>query len=103
MIAAWLSFSSSFSPLLHRTGSEVASAAVQAPARFDSPTGWELCRSWVGGHTGVVRSVMWDSENEILISGGEDSQLRIWSSPMEMDTLKRLNSFSESNSSKKRR
>ncbi|KII96048.1 hypothetical protein PLICRDRAFT_170630 [Plicaturopsis crispa FD-325 SS-3] len=42
----------------------------------DSP--WTLQNIWTGGHTGVVRSVLWDERNGVLVTGGEDAKLNTW-------------------------
>ncbi|XP_071820870.1 WD repeat-containing protein 89-like isoform X2 [Apostichopus japonicus] len=31
-----------------------------------------------GAHTGIVRCLNWDSKNEVLVTGGEDSILSVW-------------------------
>ncbi|KAA1466070.1 WD40 repeat-like protein [Dentipellis sp. KUC8613] len=45
----------------------------------DSP--WTLERLWTGQHTGVVRSILWDERNNVILTGGEDSRLCMWSCP----------------------
>ncbi|KAJ7590778.1 WD40-repeat-containing domain protein [Mycena floridula] len=39
---------------------------------------WGLHRLWTNGHVGVVRSLLWDEANNILVSGGEDAKINIW-------------------------
>ncbi|KAJ7087228.1 WD40 repeat-like protein [Mycena belliarum] len=42
---------------------------------------WSLCNTWTDAHTGIVRSLLWDEENELLLSGGEDGKLNLWACP----------------------
>ena len=63
----------------------------------DSSTPWAINSVWAGGHTGVVRSVLWDEnvrsfdtasfrihrpcQHEVLVTGGEDSKIITWRCP----------------------
>ncbi|KZV71383.1 WD40 repeat-like protein [Peniophora sp. CONT] len=47
----------------------------------NSTANWELERLFVGGHSGVVRSMLWDEQNNILLTGGEDARLHAWACP----------------------
>ncbi|GJE84958.1 WD40 repeat-like protein [Phanerochaete sordida] len=47
----------------------------------DASAPWTLERQWTNAHVGVVRSVLWDEQNNILITGGEDSRINVWSAP----------------------
>ncbi|KAJ7638460.1 WD40-repeat-containing domain protein [Roridomyces roridus] len=48
-------------------------AAPEAP--------WYLTNSWSEGHTGIVRSLLWDEENQVLLTGGEDGKINVWKGP----------------------
>ncbi|KIK94418.1 hypothetical protein PAXRUDRAFT_828030 [Paxillus rubicundulus Ve08.2h10] len=39
---------------------------------------WMIHSVWAGGHTGVVRSLHWDEEHGVLVTGGEDSKINTW-------------------------
>ncbi|KAJ8585412.1 WD40 repeat-like protein [Rhizopogon salebrosus TDB-379] len=47
----------------------------------DSSAPWTINSVWAGGHTGVVRSVLWDENHGVLVTGGEDSKLITWRCP----------------------
>lgn len=63
----------------------------------DASAPWTLEQTWTNAHVGVVRSALWDEEvrsnirclesvlnedqNNILITGGEDSRINVWSAP----------------------
>jgi len=40
---------------------------------------WYLHNLWTNGHAGVVRSLLWDEENNVLVTGGEDNNIHVWS------------------------
>ncbi|KAF7982287.1 hypothetical protein HWV62_28948 [Athelia sp. TMB] len=42
---------------------------------------WSLERLWTHGHVGVVRSVLWDESNNVLLTGGEDAIVNAWTCP----------------------
>ncbi|OJA12671.1 hypothetical protein AZE42_10141 [Rhizopogon vesiculosus] len=44
----------------------------------DSSAPWTINSVWAGGHAGVVRSVLWDENHEVLVTGGEDSKIITW-------------------------
>ncbi|KAG2147991.1 WD40-repeat-containing domain protein [Suillus clintonianus] len=48
----------------------------------DSSAPWTINSVWAKGHTGVVRSVLWDDNHEILVTGGEDSKINTWRCPI---------------------
>ncbi|KAG1739879.1 uncharacterized protein EDB91DRAFT_1283578, partial [Suillus paluster] len=48
----------------------------------DSSALWTINSVWASGHTGVVRSVFWDENHEILVTGGEDSKISAWRCPI---------------------
>ncbi|KAL0572763.1 hypothetical protein V5O48_009195 [Marasmius crinis-equi] len=58
-----------------------------------TPWTWSLETLWTHGHEGVVRSVLWDDENRVLVTGGEDAKLTVWPGPsnrnedVDMETL----------------
>ncbi|KAJ4490235.1 WD40-repeat-containing domain protein [Lentinula aciculospora] len=43
-----------------------------------SPGQWSLHKVWSTGHEGIVRSLMWDEQNQVLVTGGEDGKLCVW-------------------------
>lgn len=45
----------------------------------DPDVPWLLTDTWTSGHSEIVRAVLWDESNNVLISGGEDSRLSAWS------------------------
>lgn len=45
----------------------------------DAP--WSLHHLWTAGHVGVVRSLLYDEEHNVLVTGGEDGKLNMWSWP----------------------
>ncbi|CAG8463853.1 2631_t:CDS:2 [Ambispora gerdemannii] len=42
----------------------------------------DICQNLRGGHTEVVRGVFWDPRANLMLSGGEDSNLSYWSAPI---------------------
>ncbi|TFY69458.1 hypothetical protein EVJ58_g390 [Rhodofomes roseus] len=81
-------------------GSNEGDVALLTRSTLKDPNApWVLSHSWQKGHVGVVRSVLWDeevtsqilirviritqmrSQNNILLTGGEDSRLNAWSGP----------------------
>ncbi|KAG1780452.1 WD40-repeat-containing domain protein [Suillus placidus] len=48
----------------------------------DSSAPWTINSVWAKGHTGVVRSVFWDENHEVLVTGGEDSKISTWRCPI---------------------
>ncbi|KIK42840.1 hypothetical protein CY34DRAFT_12132 [Suillus luteus UH-Slu-Lm8-n1] len=48
----------------------------------DSSAPWTINSVWAKGHAGVVRSVFWDENHEILVTGGEDSKISAWRCPI---------------------
>ncbi|PCH41338.1 WD40 repeat-like protein, partial [Wolfiporia cocos MD-104 SS10] len=63
-------------------GSNEGDIALLTRPTFSDPNApWILSHMWTTGHTEVVRSVLWDEENNILLTGGEDSRLNAWLSP----------------------
>ncbi|VDC06271.1 unnamed protein product [Peniophora sp. CBMAI 1063] len=47
----------------------------------NSSADWNLERLFIGAHTGVVRSMLWDEQNNVLLTGGEDARLHAWACP----------------------
>ncbi|KAF5389550.1 hypothetical protein D9757_004160 [Collybiopsis confluens] len=39
---------------------------------------WILHKLWLTGHEGVVRSSLWDDQDQVLVTGGEDGKIHIW-------------------------
>ncbi|KZT72690.1 WD40 repeat-like protein [Daedalea quercina L-15889] len=63
-------------------GSNEGDVALLTRSTFKDPSApWLLSHTWQQGHVGVVRSMLWDEENNILLTGGEDSKLNAWSGP----------------------
>ncbi|KAH8106301.1 WD40-repeat-containing domain protein [Cristinia sonorae] len=56
-------------------------ALLTRPSLSNASSPWSLHRMWSTGHTGVVRSVLWDESHNLIITGGEDSRINVWSSP----------------------
>ncbi|KAJ7667620.1 hypothetical protein DFH06DRAFT_1183066 [Mycena polygramma] len=42
---------------------------------------WSLRNTWTTGHTGIVRSLLWDDQNGVMVTGGEDGKINVWSCP----------------------
>ncbi|EIN10211.1 WD40 repeat-like protein [Punctularia strigosozonata HHB-11173 SS5] len=47
----------------------------------NTPFSWTLQGLFTNAHAGVVRSVLYDDQNNVVISGGEDGKLNAWSCP----------------------
>ncbi|CAL1701580.1 unnamed protein product [Somion occarium] len=63
-------------------GSNEGDIALLTRSDFSDPQSpWLLHRTWTTGHVGVVRSFLWDESNNVLLTGGEDSKINVWSSP----------------------
>ncbi|KAG5731985.1 WD repeat-containing protein 89 [Termitomyces sp. T112] len=41
---------------------------------------WYLHNTWSLGHAGIVRSLLWDHESNVLVTGGEDTKINVWPS-----------------------
>ncbi|KZT12893.1 WD40 repeat-like protein [Laetiporus sulphureus 93-53] len=57
-------------------------AIISRPTYLDLESPWIMSNLWTNGHAGVVRSVLWDEQNNILLTGGEDSKLNAWTGPV---------------------
>jgi len=44
----------------------------------DAVAPWVIHSVWAGGHSGIVRSLHWDEEHDVLVTGGEDSKIITW-------------------------
>ncbi|KAI0774019.1 WD40 repeat-like protein [Fomes fomentarius] len=53
-------------------------ALVTKPTFSDASAPWLLQRTWTTGHVGIVRAAFWDEANNVLLTGGEDSKLNVW-------------------------
>lgn len=63
-------------------GSNKGDAALVTNSSPSQPgASWTIHSIWSGGHVGIVRSVLWDEESEVLITGGEDSKVQGWRIP----------------------
>ncbi|KAI0676978.1 WD40-repeat-containing domain protein [Trametes maxima] len=61
-------------------GSNEGDVALITKSTFSDPSApWLLHHTWCSGHVGVVRAVLWDERNNVLLTGGEDSKLNVWS------------------------
>ncbi|KAF8875353.1 WD40-repeat-containing domain protein, partial [Gymnopilus junonius] len=61
------------------TGSNEGDIAMLSNMNVSVPDApWGLHKLWTHGHTGVVRSLLWDEENQILVTGGEDGKINSW-------------------------
>jgi len=56
-------------------------ALISSSDVYDAGAPWSLHRVWSEGHTDIVRSLLWDEENGVIISGGEDGGIKLWSAP----------------------
>ena len=75
-------------------------ALITRPSFADPSAPWVLQRTWTAGHVGVVRAALWDErvryfyisyihlclrappeQNNVLLTGGEDSKLHVWNAP----------------------
>ncbi|KAF5388252.1 hypothetical protein D9615_000022 [Tricholomella constricta] len=60
-------------------GSNEGDIALLSNANLTVPeTPWYLHNIWSTGHVGVVRSLLWDHDNNVLVTGGEDAKLNVW-------------------------
>ncbi|KIJ70375.1 hypothetical protein HYDPIDRAFT_65519, partial [Hydnomerulius pinastri MD-312] len=55
---------------------DVALITGRDQSNADAP--WTIHSAWAHGHTGVVRSLHWDEEHGVLVTGGEDSKINTW-------------------------
>ncbi|KAG8218297.1 WD40-repeat-containing domain protein [Butyriboletus roseoflavus] len=55
----------------------------------DAMAPWTIHSVWAGGHSGIVRSLYWDEEHDVLVTGGEDSKIITWriQDPSHSDSL----------------
>ncbi|TFK92972.1 WD40 repeat-like protein [Polyporus arcularius HHB13444] len=53
-------------------------ALITRPTFADPNAPWVLERTWTTGHAGVVRAALWDEGSNILLTGGEDSKINVW-------------------------
>ncbi|EGO01512.1 hypothetical protein SERLA73DRAFT_176815 [Serpula lacrymans var. lacrymans S7.3] len=56
-------------------------ALISSNDLSNSSSPWSLHGLWTGGHVGVVRSLLWDEQNSVIVTGGEDSKINLWSCP----------------------
>ena len=48
-------------------------------------TRWALEQVYSKSHSEIVRCALWDEQNDVLLTGGEDAKINIWSSPASVD------------------
>ncbi|KAF4602526.1 hypothetical protein EYR40_005737 [Pleurotus pulmonarius] len=56
-------------------------ALLSCSDHSDADASWTMHRAWTHGHEGIVRSLLYDEDNHVLLTGGEDGRLNLWSSP----------------------
>ncbi|KAE9408024.1 WD40 repeat-like protein [Gymnopus androsaceus JB14] len=59
-------------------GSNEGDVALLSKGDLSLPQGegeWSLHQLWSTGHEGIVRSLLWDEQGQVLISGGEDGKI----------------------------
>ncbi|KAL5527208.1 hypothetical protein ACEPAG_5999 [Sanghuangporus baumii] len=61
-------------------GSNEGDIALVSPQQSDDQ--WSLEQLYTRGHSEIVRSILWDEDAGLLLSGGEDAKLNVWSSPV---------------------
>ncbi|THH12370.1 hypothetical protein EW145_g11 [Phellinidium pouzarii] len=61
-------------------GSSEGDIALISP--HEESTRWLLEQVYTAGHSEVVRCAHWDETNGLLLTGGEDAKLTVWSSPV---------------------
>ncbi|KAJ7873374.1 WD40-repeat-containing domain protein [Mycena olivaceomarginata] len=60
-------------------GSNQGDVALLTNSDLGAPAApWSLCNTWTNGHTGIVRSLLWDEQNEVIVTGGEDGKINVW-------------------------
>ncbi|KAF7331724.1 WD40 repeat-like protein [Mycena kentingensis (nom. inval.)] len=60
-------------------GSNQGDFSLLSNADLSTPAApWTLCKTWANGHSGVVRSLLYDEQNSVILSGGEDSKINLW-------------------------
>ena len=42
---------------------------------------WVFEQMYTKAHTEIVRCALWDEQNAVLLTGGEDAKINVWSSP----------------------
>ena len=48
----------------------------------ENGTRWALEQIYSKNHSEIVRCALWDEKNGVLLTGGEDAKINIWSSPV---------------------
>ncbi|KAI6128398.1 WD40-repeat-containing domain protein [Pisolithus croceorrhizus] len=63
-------------------GSNEGDAALITNSNLSQPVApWTIHSVWTGGHVGIVRSILWDEDHDVLVTGGEDSKILTWRIP----------------------
>ncbi|KAF7330771.1 WD40 repeat-like protein [Mycena venus] len=63
-------------------GSNQGDFALLTNSDLSTPAApWSLCNTWANGHAGIVRSLLWDEQNEVIVTGGEDGKINVWAYP----------------------
>ncbi|KAF8351007.1 WD40 repeat-like protein [Amanita rubescens] len=61
-------------------GSNEGDAAVLThPDLRHANSSWAIHKQWSNGHVGIVRALLWDNEHNVLVTGGEDTKINVWS------------------------
>ncbi|KAJ3571676.1 hypothetical protein NP233_g3607 [Leucocoprinus birnbaumii] len=75
------------------TGSNEGDAVLITPPALssldplvNSIKNWTLHSLWQGHHAGIVRSILPDDENDVIITGGEDGKIHLWMNDSSMET-----------------
>ncbi|KAF8624582.1 hypothetical protein AX15_005804 [Amanita polypyramis BW_CC] len=67
-------------------GSNEGDAALLShPDLTSANAPWVIHKRWSNGHVGIVRALLWDEEHDVLITGGEDAKINVWSELEEVD------------------
>ncbi|KAJ6538940.1 WD40-repeat-containing domain protein [Mycena capillaripes] len=63
-------------------GSNQGDVALLTNSNLATPAApWSLCNTWTNGHASIVRSLLWDEQNQLLVTGGEDGKINVWTCP----------------------
>ncbi|KAF5363563.1 hypothetical protein D9756_000957 [Leucocoprinus leucothites] len=80
------------------TGSNEGDAALITPPTLTSPDplvnsigNWTLHSLWQRHHVGIVRSILPDDANGVIITGGEDGNIHLWKDNMAMSPHDSMN------------
>ncbi|KAJ7162612.1 WD40-repeat-containing domain protein [Mycena crocata] len=87
--------SPTFSNLKVFAGSNQGDFALLTNPNLDVPDApWSLRNAWTNGHAGIVRSLLLDEQNQLLVTGGEDGKINVWTCPAADDCAMDVDSSS---------